>query len=272
MKQHSKITTTDIKARKSPQEPIVCLTAYTAQIAKIADRHCDLILVGDSMSMVLYGMDSTVGIDLNTMITHGKAVAHSAKHACVVVDMPFGAYEDNKETALANAQCVMQETNCDAVKLEGGVDIAETVSHLCDHGIAVMGHIGLQPQSVEKEGGYRIKGKTQDSIEHLIADARAIEDAGAFALVLEGTIESSVPEIVNCVSVPIIGIGASVECDGQILVTEDMLGLMTGHTPKFVKKYADLAGVIDSAISNYAQEVKGRQFPSDEYTYHVKEK
>lgn len=257
------------KNQKHPEKPLVCLTAYTAQIARILDPHCDLLLVGDSMSMVLYGMDSTVGIDLDTLINHGKAVRRSADKAIVVVDMPYGTYEESKDIALANAQRIMTETECDAIKLEGGTDMAETIAHLRAHDIPVMGHIGLQPQSVEKEGGYRIKGKTEDSVEKLIDDAKAIERAGVFAFVLEGTVAPAVKSIVDAVDIPVIGIGASAECDGQILVTEDMLGLLT-HTPKFVKKYADLTGIIEGAVKDYAQEVKARSFPSEEYMYGVK--
>ena len=271
MSTQTKISVNDIQSRKKPAEPIVCLTAYTAQIAKILDPHCDLMLVGDSMAMVLYGMDSTIGITLDTMINHGKAVAKTANHACVVVDMPFGTYEGDEEDALANAQRIMDETGCDAIKLEGGVDMAQTISYLTAHDIPVMGHIGLQPQSVEKEGGYRIKGKTQDNIDLLIADAKTIEEAGVFALVLEATVNTAVQGIVDSVNVPVIGIGASVDCDGQILVTEDMLGLMTSdYAPKFVKKYATLADTIENAVCSYAKEVKIRIFPSDEHTYTVK--
>jgi len=259
-------TPSDIQAMKG-STPIVCLTAYTAPMAELLDVHCDLLLVGDSVGMVLYGMDNTVDVDLGMMVRHGQAVMRRVENACVVVDMPFGSYEDSPEQALETAQFIIDETGCDAVKLEGGSAMAETVAHLVAHDISVMGHIGLLPQSVEKEGGYKIKGKTDEQAAALIKDAQALEAAGVFSMVIEGTIEAVARDIAAAVSVPTIGIGASVACDGQILVTDDMLGMLTARPPKFVKGYADLKVGIERAVKAYADEVRARVFPSDGYTY-----
>ncbi len=266
----SSITTDDIKVRKNDNKAIVCLTAYTAPMAQILDQYCDLILVGDSMSMCLYGMNSTVGLSLDTIINHGRAVASHCENACVVVDMPYGSYEDCVETALENAQRIMKETGCGAVKLEGGQDMEQTIRAIVNAGIPVMAHIGLQPQSVEKDGGYRVKGKTEEEALALIEDVQAVERAGAFCVVIEGTIERVAAKITNSTSIPTIGIGGSVECDGQILVTEDMLGMLSGHTPKFAKKFANLSDHIHKAVQDYASDVKSRAFPTDEYTYQGK--
>lgn len=263
-------TVNDIKAMKNPQQPIVCLTAYTAPMAKILNEHCDVLLVGDSIGMALYGMENTLGVTLDIMCAHGRAVVKQASKALVVIDMPFGTYETDKDLALQNAKFLMRETGCDAVKLEGGQDMAETVAHLVTAGVPVMGHIGLQPQAVEKEGGYKVKGKTQDDAARLLEDAKALEAAGAFAFVIEGTIEDVSRSITQSVNIPSIGIGASVACDGQVLVTDDMLGLLQGHTPKFVKKYEALTGIIDTAVAAYAADVRSRAFPTPEYTYKVK--
>ncbi|MEM7679526.1 MAG: 3-methyl-2-oxobutanoate hydroxymethyltransferase, partial [Pseudomonadota bacterium] len=238
--QKARFTTADIQAAKGRSEPLVCLTAYTAPMADHLDEYCDLMLVGDSVGMVLYGMDNTLQVDLDMMIRHGQAVMRRAKNACVVVDMPFGSYEESPEQAYRNAAKVMRETNCDAIKLEGGVDMAETIKYLTSRKIPVMGHIGLMPQSVVKDGGYKVKGKTKASEAQLLEDARAIEDAGVFAFVLEGTVDDVSAKVTQASGVPVIGIGASVACDGQILVTEDMLGMTDGHIPKFVKQYAKL--------------------------------
>lgn len=265
-----RIRISDIKSLYNSKKPIVCLTAYSAPMAQILDSHCDLLLVGDSIGMALYGMDNTIGVTLDMMINHGKAVMRGSKHALIVVDMPHGTYEDNKENALINAQRIINNTNCTAVKLEGGADLEETIAYLVQNNIPVMSHIGLQPQSVKKEGGYRIKGKTEESIQQLMDDAKAIERAGAFAVVIEGTIEDVARSVSESISVPTIGIGASSACDGQILVTEDMLGLLLGHTPKFAKKYANIASEIDSAVAQYKAEVINRSFPSEEYTYRKK--
>lgn len=258
-----------IRTQKSGRK-IVCLTAYSAPMAAILDQHCDLLLVGDSLGMALYGMDSTLGVTLDMMIAHGKAVMRTAKTACVIVDMPYGSYESSPALALENARRIMAETGCDGVKLEGGQDMEDTIAQLVQSNIPVMAHIGLQPQSVEKEGGYRVKGKKTDEIEQLMADAKAIERAGAFCVVIEGTIETVARDISTQISTPTIGIGASPACDGQILVSEDMLGLTQGHTAKFVKKYANLAKIIDEAAASYAAQVHEGSFPSPEYTYQTK--
>lgn len=263
-------TIAEIKAAKNRPEPMVWLTAYTAPMAKILDAHCDVMLVGDSIGMVLYGMENTLEVSLDIMIAHGRAVVRQAQNAAVIIDMPYGTYEHDKDVALKNARRVISETGCDGVKLEGGADLAPTIAHLAANGVAVMGHIGLLPQAVEKEGGYKVKGKTEDDAARLIADAQALEAAGAFAFVIEGTIEDVSRRITQAVGIPTIGIGASASCDGQVLVTDDMLGLLQEHTPKFVKKYEALAGVVDKAVASYAADVRARKFPSAEYTYTVK--
>ncbi len=261
-----------IKNSKNPQHPLVCLTAYSTPMAKLLDPHCDLLLVGDSLGMALYGMDDTLGVSLEMMINHGKAVMRGAQNACVMIDMPYGTYETSPDQALENAKKIMHETGCDALKLEGGADMEQTISALNDEGIPVMAHIGLKPQSVKKEGGYRVKGKTAQDIENLLNDATAVERAGAFAILVEGTIENVAAQITKSVTIPTIGIGASVECDGQILVTEDMLGLITEHRPKFAKLYVDLAAQIKTAAEQYANDVRNKSFPSAEYTYQTKVK
>ena len=257
----------NIKARKNTHHPLVCLTAYTTPMAKILDKHCDILLVGDSLGMVIYGMENTLGVSMDMMVNHGLAVTRAANNSCVVVDMPYGSYESSKEDAYKNAKRIMDETSCHAVKLEGGADMAETIAYLVERDIPVMAHIGLQPQSVVIEGGYKVKGRDDASISKLMADAKAVEQAGAFSVVIEGTIENVAKDITLTINIPTIGIGASADCDGQILVTDDMLGLLTDHTPKFVKKYADLATEIDKAAKNYAKEVKSRTFPNEDYTY-----
>ncbi len=262
-------TPLDIKQRKN-SEPIVCLTAYSTPMATLLNPHCDLLLVGDSIGMALYGMEDTLGVTLDIMINHGKAVMRGADAACVVVDLPYGTYEDDAQTALENAQRVITETGCNAVKLEGGVDMADTIALLTQNDIPVMAHIGLQPQSVKKEGGYRVKGKTDEDAARLIKDAKAIEAAGAFSVVIEGTIESVSAEITKAIDIPTIGIGASASCDGQILVSEDMLGLTVGHVPKFAREYANLRDDISRAASKYATDVRSRAFPADVELYKKK--
>jgi len=266
----TRLTPQDIKSRKNDDTAIVCLTAYTAPMAQILDEYCDLILVGDSMAMCLYGMPSTIGISVDTMINHGRAVASHSKKACVVVDMPFGSYESSPELALENAKRIMDETGCDAVKLEGGIDAENTIDTLVKNGIPVMGHIGLQPQSVEKEGGYKVKGKTDTEIVKLLEDAHAVERAGAFSVVIEGTIENVAAHITENTNIPTIGIGASAQCDGQVLVSEDMLGMLSGHTPKFAKKFAQISDSIHEAVQEYSRDVKSRAFPSADYIYKAK--
>ena len=256
-----------IKAQKNASQPLVCLTAYTSPIAKILDKHCDILLVGDSLGMVLYGMENTLGVSMDMMINHGLAVTRSTNNACIVVDMPYGSYERSKEEAYKNAKRIIDETSCHAVKLEGGSDMSETIAYIVERYIPVMAHIGLQPQSVVIEGGYKVKGRDDASISKLISDAKAVENAGAFSVVIEGTIENVARDLSKAINIPTIGIGASADCDGQILVTDDMLGLLSDHTPKFVKKYANLATEIDKAAANYSKEVKSRTFPNEDYTY-----
>jgi len=249
--------------------PIVCLTAYITPMAARLDKHCDLLLVGDSVGMVLYGMDSTLGVDLETMIRHGRAVCRGASQALVVIDMPFGTYEESKEQAFRNAARALSETGAGAVKLEGGVEMAETVAFLAKRGIPVLGHVGLMPQSVHAHGGYGARGRSVDEWEPIIGDAIAIAEAGAFAVVLEGVAEPLARKVTDAVSCPVIGIGASNACDGQILVTEDMLGLFAIN-PKFVKRFAELGQSIEDAIEDYSNEVRARNFPGDEHTYKMK--
>lgn len=260
-----RLTTVDIRNRKKG-EPLVCLTAYTTPMARLIDPHCDLILVGDSLGMVVHGLDSTVGVTLEMMELHGKAVMRGSSRACVVVDLPFGSYEEGRKTAYRNAARLMQEVNCQAVKLEGGVAMADKISFLVERGIPVVGHIGLQPQSVNTRGGYQAAGRTRAEWGPILEDARAVEEAGAFAVVVEGVAQPLADKLSRELTIPTIGIGASAQCDGQILVTEDMLG-MGGRVPKFVKKYADLAGVIEGAVSSYKDEVRDRTFPGEAHTY-----
>ncbi len=265
----SQKTPYNIQTRKNT-EPVVCLTAYSTPIAKLLDPHCDVLLVGDSLGMALYGMEDTLDVTLDMMINHGKAVMRGAAHSCVVVDMPYGTYEDDAQAALAHAQRVVAETGCHAVKLEGGVDVADTIALLVQNDVPVMAHIGLQPQSVRREGGYRVKGKTEADAARLIKDAQAIEAAGAFSVVIEGTIESVSADITRTIGIPTIGIGASASCDGQILVSEDMLGLTVGHVPKFAREYAHLRDDITSAAQRYAADVRARTFPGDAELYKKK--
>lgn len=247
--------------------PIVCLTAYTTAMAQAADAHCDLLLVGDSVSMVLYGEDTTQKADMAMMIRHGRAVSKTTQHALVIVDMPFGSYEKDPLKALKNAQKIMDETGCDGVKLEGGQTQAPIIRYLTDNDIPVMAHIGLLPQSVAAPDGYKVQGREDTAATQLMADAMAVQAAGAFSVVIEAIPEPLAAKITKMLTIPTIGIGASSTCDGQILVAEDMLGLSYGHTPKFVKKYAQISDRIETAIKTYANEVKTRQFPSKEHIY-----
>ena len=255
----------DIKEQKN-KEPIVCLTAYTAPIARAIDKYVDLLLVGDSLGMVLYDYENTLPVTLDQMIEHSKSVVGASELACIIVDMPFGTYEESKNLAFNNAVRIMKETHCDGIKLEGGQNMFETVKYLTDRSIPVMGHIGLQPQSVVIDGGYKIKGKNKFDWNKYIQDAKALEEAGAFSIVLEGMAEPLAAEITSQVSVPTIGIGASLKCDGQILVTEDMIGL-TNTTPKFVKEYINIRKQIEEAANSYSNEVRSREFPTRSHTY-----
>lgn len=265
-------TIDQIKNHNSAEQPLVCLTAYTARIAEILDEHCDLLLVGDSMGMVLYGLDSTRGVTLDMMINHGQAVMRGSKQACVIVDLPFGTYEDSPEQALASARRVMDETGCNGVKLEGGADFAPTIKLLVENGIPVVGHVGLLPQSVTDPSGFRVKGRKDDVAEQLIEDTKAVEAAGASAVVIEATIESVSVAMTEAVSIPTIGIGASAQCDGQILVTEDMLGITGDHVAKFVKQYAQVSKGIEAAVKGYASDVRARKFPEEAQVYKIKKK
>ena len=266
--QTRRLTAIDIGSRKGGT-PIVSLTAYHAHTAAIMDPFVDFILVGDSLGMVMHGLESTVPVTLDMMILQGLAVMRGSKRALVVVDMPFGSYEESPAAAFRSAARIMKETGCGAVKMEGGVHMAETVRFLTQRGIPVMGHIGLTPQSINTMGGFKVQGKTEASVAAVMADAKAIAEAGAFAIVVEGVIELVAREITTQVAVPTIGIGASPDCDGQILVLEDMLGL-SPRVPKFVKKFGNLGGMIGEAISAYAEEVKARTFPAPENVYKVK--
>ncbi|ODT04331.1 MAG: 3-methyl-2-oxobutanoate hydroxymethyltransferase [Mesorhizobium sp. SCN 65-20] len=267
----TRITPADLLARKGG-EPIVCLTAYTYPIARLLDPHVDLLLVGDSVAMVLHGHQNTLGATMDMMVAHGQAVMRGAVHACVVVDMPAGSYEDSVQNAVASAERIMRETGCDAVKLEGGVEMAPQIAAIVAAGIPVMGHIGLLPQSVEKEGGYKIKGRTDANIAALHADARAVEAAGAFSVVIEGTVEPVAADISAMLSIPTIGIGASPKCDGQILVIDDAIGLTVDRVPKFVREYAHLRDAVATAAENYARDVRNRSFPAPEHLFSPQDK
>jgi 3-methyl-2-oxobutanoate hydroxymethyltransferase len=260
-----RITAADIALRKGG-EPIVCLTAYDAPTAAILDASCDVILVGDSVGMVVHGLPSTVGVTLDMMIMHAKAVMRGSSRALVVVDLPFGSYEESPEQAFRNASRILSETGAQAVKLESGRYAGDTIKFLVDRGVAVMGHVGLRPQAVNVTGGFRAKGRTAAEREEILAEARAAVAAGAFAIVVEGVAEDLAREITATIGAPTIGIGASPACDGQILVTQDMLGLFD-WTPKFVKRYAGLKSAIDEAVRQYAAEVRARTFPEPAQVY-----
>ena len=261
----SKITTKSLKKMKG-MEKIVMITAYDALFAKLFSDEVDMILVGDSLNMSFGGNSDTINTSIDEMIYHTKAVCRGAKDAFVVVDMPFGAYP-NKKKALKNAIKVYQNTNASAVKIEGGVERAEIVKYLTSNQIAVLGHIGLLPQAFRVEGGYNVKGKNYDEIEKLIIDAKAIEEAGAFAIVVEGVKLDAAKAITEAVSIPTIGIGASKDTDGQVLVWSDMLGFYDEFKPKFVKRYLEGASLVKEAVKKYADEVKNSQFPSEDYCY-----
>ncbi len=258
-------TVPQIRARKGG-DPIVSLTSYHAHTAAIVDQHADFILVGDSLGMVMHGMDSTVGVPLDLMIMHGRAVVRGTKRALIVVDMPFGSYEESPNMAFRNAAKVMKETSCGAIKLEGGARMAETIGFLTERGIPVMAHIGLTPQSSHVMGGFKTQGRDETTWQAHIDDAKAVAEAGAFALVVEGVVEPLADKITAAVDIPTIGIGASSKCDGQILVLEDMLGL-NPWVPKFVKTYGDLGPAIERAVSDYAEEVRSRAFPGPDNVY-----
>jgi 3-methyl-2-oxobutanoate hydroxymethyltransferase len=266
--QSSRITVPQIRAHKG-QTPVVVLTCYHAHTARLLDPHVDIMLVGDSLGMVMHGLENTLGVTLEMMITHGKAVMRGAHRALVTVDMPFGSYEESPQVAFRNAARIIQETGASAVKLEGGVRMAETIAYLTQRGIPVMAHIGLTPQSFHVMGGFRTTGRSEAEWPALEADAKAVADAGAFAVVLEGMAEPLAARITAQIAIPTIGIGASVACDGQVLVMEDMLGL-NPNPPRFVREYAHLGPAIEAAVKAYANDVRGRQFPGAENVYPMK--
>lgn len=263
-----RITVPDIRARKGG-EPIVVLTAYDAPTAALMDAHCDILLVGDSVGMAVHGLTSTVGVTLEMMILHGQAVMRGAKRALVVVDMPFGSYEAGVETAYANAVRVLKETGAQAIKVESGPTAPSTIDYLVKRGVPVMGHVGLLPQSINIDGSFKAKGREEGERARILQSARDTADAGAFAVVIEGVAEGLAREITEAIDKPTIGIGASAACDGQVLVSSDMLGLFD-WTPKFVRRYADLRGVIDKAVAAYADDVRARRFPAEVETYFSK--
>jgi 3-methyl-2-oxobutanoate hydroxymethyltransferase len=265
-----RLTAPDIRARKGGQ-PIVCLTSYHAHTARLLDRHCDLILVGDSLGMVMHGLENTVPVTLDMMILQGLAVMRGSKRALVVVDLPFGSYEASKEQAFMSAARVMKETGCGAIKLEGGRRMADTIAFLVERGVPVMGHIGLTPQSINTIGSFRAQGREEAHWGPIEDDARAVSEAGAFSAVIEAVAEPLARRITADIAIPTVGIGGSVACDGQILVLEDMLGL-SPRVPKFVRRYGDLGPAIESAVAAYAADVRSRAFPGPEHVYPMRTK
>jgi 3-methyl-2-oxobutanoate hydroxymethyltransferase len=265
-----RITAPDIRARKGG-EPIVCLTSYHAHTARILDKHCDVILVGDSLGMVMHGLESTVPVTLDMMILQGHAVMRGSKRALVVVDMPFGSYEASKEQAFMSAARVLKETGCGAIKVEGGARMAETIRFLSERGVPVMAHVGLTPQAINVIGSFRAQGREEAEWARFEDDALAVAQAGAFSVVIEAVAEPLARKLTEALVIPTIGIGASVACDGQILVLEDMLGL-SPRVPKFVKRYGDLGPGIEKAVADYAADVRKRAFPSADHVYPMKGK
>ncbi len=257
------------KVEGNTTEPLVMLTAYTARQAQLLDPHCDMLLVGDSLGQVIYGLPSTLGVTLDMMCAHGAAVVRGSYHSVVIVDMPFGSYEASPQAAFASASRILAETGCAAVKLEGGEAMAETISFLGRRGIPVMAHVGLTPQAVNALGGYGARGRSQEEHARIMADARAVATAGAFAVVLEGVMEELAVAVTDSLDIPVIGIGASAHCDGQVLVTEDMLG-MFDRVPRFVKRYEAIGETIGGAAARYAQDVRARQFPTEDQVYRPK--
>lgn len=265
-----RLTAPDIRARKNA-EPIVVLTSYHAHTARLADKYCDVLLVGDSLGMVMHGLETTVPVTLEMMILQGHAVMRGSHRALVVVDMPFGSYEASKEQAFASAVRVMKETTCGAIKMEGGARMADTIRFLTERGVPVMAHIGLTPQSINTLGSFRAQGRDEADWAAIENDAKAVSEAGAFSVVIEAVAEPLARKITGNIPIPTIGIGASAACDGQVLVMEDMLGL-TPRVPKFVKRYGDLGPGIEAAIKGYADEVRSRAFPGPDHVYGMKKK
>src|SRR5690242_1407287 len=264
-----RVTVPAIRKRKGAGEPLVMLTAYTVRMAQLLDPHCDMLLVGDSLGQVIYGLPSTIPVTMEMMCAHGAAVVRGSWHALVAVDMPFGSYEASPERAFESAARIMKETGCAAVKLEGGEAMASTIELLASRGVPVIGHVGLTPQAVNTLGGYGARGREEREAAKILADAKAVADAGAFCIVVEGVMESIATELARSVAPPVIGIGASADCDGQVLVIDDMLGMFE-RTPRFVKRYDDLAARIAEAARTYAEEVRARSFPTADQTYKPK--
>jgi len=265
-----RVTAPDILARKGG-EPIVCLTSYHAHTARLVDKYCDVILVGDSLGMVMHGMETTIPVTLDMMILQGHAVMRGSRHALVVVDMPFGSYEESKEQAFINCARVLKETGCGAIKVEGGKRMSETIRFLAERGVPVMAHVGLTPQAINTIGSFRAQGREEADWARIEEDTVAVAQAGAFSVVIEAVAEPLARKLTSAVAIPTIGIGASVACDGQILVLEDMLGL-SPRVPKFVKRYGALGPGIEKAISDYASDVRARAFPGPEHVYSMKSK
>lgn len=259
------LTPPDIQAMKG-DTPIVCLTAYTTPIARMIDEHTDLVLVGDSVGMVMHGMPNTLGVTMDMMVMHGRAVRRGLKRALLVIDMPFGSYEESPQVAFQNASRFMKETECGAVKIEGGTEMAETIRFLTNRGIPVMVHVGLTPQSVNVFGGYKTQGKGDDE-KNVLEDAKAVQEAGAFSVVCEKMPDALARKITKKLNIPTVGIGASAHCDGQILVIDDMLGMFTDFQPKFVKRFANLGQKVNEMAAEYAEEVRTRKFPAPEHVY-----
>jgi len=271
-----RMTAPSIRARKiadgdgfKTEQPVVMLTAYTMRMAQLLDPHCDILLVGDSLGQVIYGLPSTIPVTMEMMCAHGAAVVRGSWHALVAVDMPFGSYEGSPQTAFDSAARIMKETGCAGVKLEGGEAMAPTIEFMTRRGIPVIGHVGLTPQAVNTLGGYGARGREEHEAAKIVADAKAVADAGAFCIVVEGVIEPIATEVARSVAAPAIGIGASADCDGQVLVIDDMLGMFE-RTPRFVKRYDDLATRIGEAARTYADEVRSRRFPTSDQTYKPK--
>ena len=265
-----RLTAPDILARKGG-DPIVMLTSYHAHTARLVDKYCDVILVGDSLGMVMHGLETTIPVTLDMMILQGHAVMRGSKRALVVVDMPFGSYEQSKEQAFASCARVLKETTCGAIKLEGGVRMAETIRFLAERGVPVMAHVGLTPQAINTIGSFKAQGRDEADWAPIERDAKAVAEAGAFAVVIEAVAEPLARKITGAIPIPTIGIGASPACDGQVLVMEDMLGL-SPRVPKFVKRYGDLGPSIEKAMADYAREVRDRSFPGPEHTYPMRKK
>src|ERR1700736_3966304 len=265
-----RLTAPDIRARKGG-EPIVALTSYHAHTARLLDKHCDVILVGDSLGMVMHGLETTLPVTLDMMILQGRAVMRGSQHALVVVDMPFGSYEASKEQAFMSAARVLKETGCGAIKVEGGRRMAETIAFLVERGVPVMAHVGLTPQAINTIGSFRAQGRDEKDWAPIEDDARAVADAGAFSVVLEAIAEPLARRITGAVAIPTIGIGGSVACDGQILVLEGMLGV-SPRVAEFVRRYGDLGPSIESAVAAYAADVRARAFPGPEHVYAMRSK